>query len=110
MNAKPSISRKTFQRMPNQIQSGRKSYDTRDALTLYGPFLRTNSLISFPVELGSPITGLPANLPDENSDEAVLSYEQTRCRIPDRHLKSMSQGTNCEKAGSSHFAALLHLP
>jgi hypothetical protein len=36
MNAKPSISRKTFLRMPNQIQSSRKSYDTRDALTLYG--------------------------------------------------------------------------
>jgi hypothetical protein len=38
MNAKPSISRKTFLRMPNQIQRGRKSYDTpdRDALALYG--------------------------------------------------------------------------
>jgi len=36
MNAKPSISRKTFLRMPNQIQPGRKSYDTRDALALYG--------------------------------------------------------------------------
>jgi hypothetical protein len=32
MQAKPSISRKTFLRMPNQIQRGRKSYDTRDAL------------------------------------------------------------------------------
>jgi hypothetical protein len=31
MNAKPSISRKTFLRMPNQIQRGRKSYDTLTA-------------------------------------------------------------------------------
>jgi len=36
-------------------------------------FLRTKSLISFPVELGPPITGSPANLLDENNDEAVLS-------------------------------------
>ena len=47
-----------------------------EALTiLYNPvtFLRTKSLISFPVELGSPITGSPSNLLDENNDEAVLS-------------------------------------
>ena len=47
-----------------------------EALTiLHNPvtFLRTKSLISFPVELGPPITGSPANLLDENNDEAVLS-------------------------------------
>ncbi len=38
-------------------------------------FLRTNSLISLPVKLGSPITGSTANLLDENNDEAVLSYK-----------------------------------
>src|ERR1700752_3803825 len=63
-----------------QILESWKSYVPAEpeALTpLHSPatFLRTNSLISFPVELGSPITCSPANLPDENSDEAVLSYE-----------------------------------
>jgi hypothetical protein len=38
-------------------------------------FLGTNSLISCAVELGSPITGSPANLLNENNDEAVLSYK-----------------------------------
>src|ERR1700741_5005414 len=63
-----------------QILESWKSYVPAEpeALTpLHSPatFLRTNSLISFPVELGSPITCSPANLPNENSDEAVLSYE-----------------------------------
>ena len=38
-------------------------------------FLRTNSLIYFPVDLSLAIKGSLANLLDENNDEAVLCYE-----------------------------------
>ena len=49
MNAKPSISRKTFLRMSNQIQRDRKSYDTpdRDALALYGQLKGRGELLCF---------------------------------------------------------------